>query len=92
MPTKKTRKPSRRTTKSSRSTHPSTPKKRSARSRTSAPKRSASSRKKPATKARGGHNLENMTKQELYAKARASHVEGRSGMSKDELLRALRKS
>jgi Rho termination factor, N-terminal domain len=38
---------------------------------------------------RRGH-LDDLTRDELYELARESDVEGRSGMTKDELIRALR--
>ena len=34
--------------------------------------------------------LDNLTKDELYQRAQAAEIAGRSGMSKDELIRALR--
>ena len=37
-------------------------------------------------------SLEERTKQELYNRAKELDVEGRSGMSKDELVRAIRRS
>ena len=38
----------------------------------------------------GGDRLESLTKDELYDRARAAEIPGRSEMSKEELVRALR--
>lgn len=35
-------------------------------------------------------NLEDLTKDELYARAQKAHIPGRSDMTKDELIKALR--
>jgi hypothetical protein len=37
-----------------------------------------------------GRSLEELTKEELYERAQAADIEGRSTMSKDELVRALK--
>jgi DNA end-binding protein Ku len=50
-----------------------------------APRAAASSRQ-------GGEDLEALSKSELYERAQRADVPGRSGMSKGELIRALRKS
>ena len=42
-------------------------------------------------RARGGGGLTRLSKDELYERAKEADVPGRSGMSKDELVRALRK-
>jgi hypothetical protein len=39
---------------------------------------------------RGAERLENLTKEELYERARAKEIPGRSEMSKEDLIRALR--
>ena len=49
-----------------------------------APRRAASSRRQ------GGEDLEGLSKSELYERAQRADVPGRSGMSKGELIRALR--
>jgi hypothetical protein len=45
-----------------------------------------------ATRKQGGRerSLEELTKEELYERAQAADIEGRSTMSKDELVRALK--
>lgn len=40
--------------------------------------------------ARQDRSLEELTKEELYERAQAAEIEGRSTMSKDELVRALK--
>jgi hypothetical protein len=50
------------------------------------------SRFQRATRKPGGRerSLEELTKEELYERAQAADIEGRSTMSKDELVRALK--
>lgn len=61
----------------------------------SAPSRRASGRKKTkraSADASGDADLRSLTKKELYEKAQELEIEGRSGMNKDELIRAIRRS
>jgi hypothetical protein len=44
----------------------------------------------PAMPGRGERPLEELTKDELYERAQAADIEGRSTMSKEQLLRALK--
>jgi hypothetical protein len=48
------------------------------------------SRARTAVPGRNERPLEELTKEELYERAQAADIEGRSTMSKDELLRALK--
>jgi DNA end-binding protein Ku len=47
---------------------------------------------RPASRARGGDALADMSKKELYEQAKKVGVPGRSGMSREELIAALRKA
>ncbi|HYI62883.1 MAG TPA: Rho termination factor N-terminal domain-containing protein [Acidimicrobiales bacterium] len=50
----------------------------------------ASSRSETGRKGGKGGDYEDRSKQELYAKAKEVGIDGRSGMSKSELIKALR--
>ena len=70
--------------------------------RSTTSKKTTSTRKSPASKktasakkpaaAASSSGLDDLTKKELYERAKDRDIEGRSSMTKDELIRALRKS
>lgn len=72
------------------SSKPSTSKKAASTKKSSAAKKSTASRKPAAAASSSG--LDDMTKKQLYERAKDRDIEGRSSMTKDELIRALRKS
>src|SRR5690606_22514406 len=56
------------------------------------PRRKPAPRKQPARAGRAARELEGATKQELYERAQALDIPGRSRMSRDELLASLRRA
>lgn len=54
--------------------------------------RTKSGKKRTEGTGNPNHRLEDRTRDELYNEARGKHIEGRSKMTKSELVRALRKA
>ena len=62
-------------------------------SKKSSTSRSSNGRGRSTTKSQsGGRSLEDKTKDELYSRAKKLHIDGRSKMNKQQLVRAIRKA